>query len=39
MKRGKSNIANDAHISGAIFGAAFSIALNPHKLTEFLQNF
>jgi membrane associated rhomboid family serine protease len=39
MKRGKSNIANDAHISGAIFGAAFSILLNPHKLTEFLQNF
>lgn len=37
MKRGKSNIANDGHLSGALFGLLFVLTLAPHKGMDFLH--
>lgn len=37
MKKGKANIANDGHISGAIFGLLFVLALEPQKGMDFLH--
>ena len=39
MRRVQSNIANDSHLSGAIFGILFILYLNPHKAIEFLDLF
>jgi len=39
MKRGNTNIANDGHISGALFGILFVLMLDPSKFTQFLSNF
>lgn len=39
MKRGNTNIANDGHISGALFGILFVLMLDPSKFTLFLSNF
>jgi membrane associated rhomboid family serine protease len=39
MRRGNSNIANDGHISGALFGILFVAFLEPLKITAFLSNF
>jgi len=39
MRRGKTNIANDGHISGALFGILFVLILEPSKLSLFLSNF
>lgn len=37
MKRGQSNVAHEAHISGAIFGLVYVLLLNPNKLVEFTE--
>lgn len=37
MKRGNSNIAHEAHISGAIFGLLYVTLLNPKKLHDFIN--
>lgn len=39
MRRGNTNIANDSHLSGAIFGIAYVLFLAPQKAIEFLQMF
>ena len=39
MKRGNTGIANDGHISGALFGILFVLLLSPSKASEFLSNF
>ena len=39
MRRGNTQIANDGHISGALFGILFVLLLEPSKLGEFLNNF
>jgi len=39
MRRGNSNIANDGHISGALFGIFFVALLAPSKLSTFLSYF
>lgn len=39
MRRGNSNIANDGHISGALFGILFALVLDPGKFNSFLSNF
>ena len=39
MKRGNTGIANDGHISGALFGILFVLFLNPNKASEFIDNF
>ncbi len=35
-KKGKDNIAHDAHFSGAIFGILFTIAIRPETFTELI---
>ena len=37
-KRGGTNIAHDAHISGAIFGIIFTIAINPAYIVNFFNS-
>ena len=37
MKRGKTGIAHDAHLGGALFGILFILLLNTHKGKEFLD--
>lgn len=37
-KRGGTNIAHDAHISGAIFGIIFTIAINPTYIVNFFNS-
>jgi membrane associated rhomboid family serine protease len=39
MKRGNTGIANDGHISGALFGILFVLLLSPNKAYEFIDNF
>lgn len=39
MRRGNSNIANDGHLSGALFGILFALVLDPSKLNSFISNF
>lgn len=36
-KRGKGNIAHDAHLAGALFGLFFTIAIKPVLIVEFFQ--
>jgi len=36
-KRGKDNIAHDAHFSGAIFGILFTLVIRPETLTELIE--
>lgn len=36
-KRGKTNIAHDAHFSGAIFGILFTIAIRPQTVVELID--
>jgi membrane associated rhomboid family serine protease len=38
MKRGNTGIANDGHISGALFGILFVLLLSPNKAYEFIDN-
>ena len=37
-KRGRTNIAHDAHIAGAVFGLVFICIINPNYLSQFLQH-
>jgi len=37
-KRGGTNIAHDAHISGAIFGIIFTAAINPTYIINFFNS-
>jgi membrane associated rhomboid family serine protease len=37
LKRGKSNIAHDAHIGGAFFGIAYVALINFDKIKLFIQ--
>jgi membrane associated rhomboid family serine protease len=37
-KRGGTNIAHDAHISGAIFGIIFTTAINPTHMVNFFNS-
>lgn len=37
-KRGKSHIAHDAHIAGALFGIVFTIAINPNYIVKFFNS-
>lgn len=39
MKKGNTGIANDGHLSGALFGILFVLLLNPNKGAEFFNNF
>lgn len=39
MKRGNTGIANDGHLSGALFGILFVLMFEPSKATEFISNF
>ena len=36
-KRGKDNIAHDAHFSGAIFGIIFTFVIRPESVTELIE--
>jgi membrane associated rhomboid family serine protease len=37
LKKGKSNIAHDAHIGGALFGVLFVALINVEKIKLFIQ--
>jgi len=37
-KRGRTNIAHDAHIAGALFGIIFIIAINPNYIINFFNS-
>jgi membrane associated rhomboid family serine protease len=37
MRRGNSNIAHEAHLSGAIFGVVYVILLEPDKLVQLIE--
>jgi membrane associated rhomboid family serine protease len=39
MKRGNTGIANDGHISGALFGILFVLLLAPNKALDFIHIF
>ncbi len=39
MKRGNTGIANDGHISGALFGILFVLLLAPNKAIDFIHIF
>jgi membrane associated rhomboid family serine protease len=39
MRRVSSNIANDSHLSGALFGVLYIVYLDPDKAYEFLSLF
>lgn len=39
MKRGNTGIANDGHISGALFGILFALFLDPSRATDFIRIF
>ena len=36
-KKGKSNIAHDAHFSGAIFGLVFTAVIRPETLPQLIE--
>lgn len=37
LRRGKGNIAHDAHLGGALFGILYVLFVNPQKGIEFIQ--
>lgn len=37
LRRGKGNIAHDAHIGGALFGIVYVLLIEPNKGSEFVQ--
>jgi membrane associated rhomboid family serine protease len=37
LRRGKGNIAHDAHIGGALFGILYVLLIEPSKGSEFVQ--
>ena len=37
LRRGKGNIAHDAHIGGAFFGIIYILLINPQKGVNFLE--
>jgi membrane associated rhomboid family serine protease len=39
MRKGKSGIAHDAHIGGAIFGVLFVLLIAPEKGMQFVHLF